>query len=191
MGGAVAPVFRRFARESRAGRGQILIDRPRQRTVIDDDVVGADGRERIGLPAAAWANAGRSGAYADVLQDYVVRQQVDAGADQRDAGGGRRLSGDRQERLGDLQLALLRSITPPTSNTTMRGPSLRVPPLANLGRRRRASSRGGCVHRDRQGFARPNPVHRGMRRLRADAASAGATTAELINVAPAIAHNAM
>ena len=48
-------------------------------------------------------HAGVAGAHADVLDDHVVRGDVDAAADQRDARRRRGLAGDGQEGLVDLE----------------------------------------------------------------------------------------
>ena len=103
---AAAPLVRRLAGEARAGGRQVLVDGPGHRAMIDDHVVRALRRERIRLAAAALRRVGRARAHANVLQHHVVRRDVDAGANQRDAGRRRGLAGDGEERLGDLDLAL-------------------------------------------------------------------------------------
>ena len=66
--------------------GEILVERPGHRIMVDDHVVRADRRERVRLPAAAPRLAGDAGADADVADDHVVAAHVDAAADDRDPG---------------------------------------------------------------------------------------------------------
>ncbi len=73
--------------------------------MVHDDVVGPTHRPHcIRLPTGALRHAGRTRADADVLDHDIVCSDVEAGADQGDAGRGRRLSGDGDEGLRQLQL---------------------------------------------------------------------------------------
>ncbi len=101
-----APFVGRLAGEARAGGREVFIDGPGERAVIDDHVVGIHRGDRVGLPAAALFGAGRAGTNAQVLDDHIVRRDVDARLDERDAGRGRSLSGDGEKRFGDPELAL-------------------------------------------------------------------------------------
>ena len=69
--------------------------------MVDDHVVRARSVENASSRSQPlrFALAGSAGAHADVLEDHVVRRDVDAAANQRDAGRRRGLAGDGQERL--------------------------------------------------------------------------------------------
>ena len=122
--------------EARPGGRQVLVGGPGQRAVVDDHVVRAALRgDRVEVAAAPSRGAGLAGPHADVPHDHVVRGDVDAAADQRDAGRRRGLAGDGEERLVDLQ----RRARPGRSRRRLRtrrcaGPWSRAPREASPGR---------------------------------------------------------
>src|SRR5690606_9316198 len=89
--------------EARARGRQALVRAPGQRTVVDNHVPRADGGDRVEVETAAPGLAGVAGPHAQVAHDHVVGGDVDAAADQGDAGRRRSLAGDGQVRLGDAQ----------------------------------------------------------------------------------------
>ena len=82
------------------GGRQVLVGGPGERAVIDDHVVGAADRgDGVVVVARQARPAAVARPHADVPDDHVVRGDVDAAADQRDAGRGRGLAGDSEDRV--------------------------------------------------------------------------------------------
>jgi hypothetical protein len=71
--------------------------------MVDDHVVRRDRPEGVGLPAAPLGLSVGARADADVPDHHVVRTDVEARLDERDAGRGRGLSRDRHEGLPDVE----------------------------------------------------------------------------------------
>src|SRR5688572_18379213 len=85
MRGALAPFLRRLTCESRTRGRQVLVGGPGQRTMVDDDVPGRDGRNGVVVAARKpWAST-VSGPDPYVPDHHVVRGNIEAAADQRDA----------------------------------------------------------------------------------------------------------
>jgi hypothetical protein len=93
--GSIAPIVRGRSQEPISRRAEILVGAPRRRTVIDDDVVSAVGRDGVDFPAAGLGLARFARSNADVLNDDVVSRDRQTALDQGDARRRRRLPGDR------------------------------------------------------------------------------------------------
>src|SRR5690606_17699872 len=106
--GATPPFLRGFAGEAGTTRRQVLIRRPSERTVIDNEVVCGCRGDSILAPVTALRRAGLARTYADVPDDDIVSGDVDAAANDRYPGGWRGLAGNREERLGDAQRCALK-----------------------------------------------------------------------------------
>ncbi|MEY4010681.1 MAG: hypothetical protein RLZZ93_1374 [Actinomycetota bacterium] len=100
-GGVTSPFLRSRALERFARDTEVLVDAPRERAMVDDDVVRVlEGGEAVGLPAARLRVTGLAGAHANVADDNIVGADEQASADERDAGRGGGLAGDRATMRG-------------------------------------------------------------------------------------------
>src|SRR5690606_16072067 len=82
--------------------GEILVGRPGEGAMIDDDVVRSAARGQcIDLPAAHLFRTGLARPDADVLHDDVVGEDGETAPDQRDSRGRRSLTGNRQVGLAN------------------------------------------------------------------------------------------
>src|SRR5579864_7902159 len=72
--------------------------------MIDDDVVGMDGPHRVGLPPGALPHPSGAGSDANMLNDDIVGEDVDARADERDSRSRCCLTRNGQVRLLDVDL---------------------------------------------------------------------------------------
>ena len=138
MGGAGAPLGGARAAKTRTRGRQVLVGRPREGAVIDDDVVrSAARRQSVDFPVAALGGTGFAGTHANVLDDDVVRPDADATANNGDARCGRGLARDGHMRLADRQV-LPREVDDPADLEDDHAPSGSL-----QGSAQRAGSAGG------------------------------------------------
>ncbi|WP_254519701.1 hypothetical protein, partial [Salmonella enterica] len=76
MAGALAPIVRRPALEARAGCGHILVDRPGEAAMVDDDMMGGHGGQGVGFPTAQLGLAIDAGADADMAHHDIMSRDV-------------------------------------------------------------------------------------------------------------------
>src|SRR3546814_21006823 len=80
--GAAPPFGHGLPVAARARRRHILVERPQEGAMVDNYIVRAAGRQRVGLPPAALRLAVDAGIDAPVAPGDVVRFYVSAGAAQ-------------------------------------------------------------------------------------------------------------
>src|SRR5688572_33067614 len=73
--------------------------------MIDDEIVGADRGEGVFIPTAMPRLSSGTGANAQMLDDDVVRGDINAAADKRDTGRGRGLARDSEKRFAQYERA--------------------------------------------------------------------------------------
>ena len=104
---AGAPLFRRRPGEARTGGREVLVHRPGEGAMINDQIVRARGRDGVFGEARRARLAIVARPDAQVLDDHVVGLHINAAANQRDARRRGRLPRNRDVRMVDRDCLLL------------------------------------------------------------------------------------